>query len=300
MLLMCRSGAEPKVRPWSYYMEAPWTRDGRVRADIVAVAPDVSGLVSDVSVRDNQEVKAGDLLFRIDRDRFSLALRVAEATVAGRKAALDLSNADLGRYRQLSDAVVSREKLQQVQAAEQQAQAAYDQASADRDTARLNLARSNVRASVPGTVTNMDLRPGAYVTAGHGVMALVDRDTLRVESSFEETKLPHIRVGDPVSIHLMGEAATLTGHVESIAGGIEDRDRSEGTNLMASVNPSFTWVRLAQRVPVRVALDPLPEGVTLITGRTATVEVNPGTRPMLTSAAVGALMTDMWRHARAN
>ena len=279
---------------WLYYMDAPWTRDGRVRADIVAVAPDVSGLVSDVMVHDNQTVRAGDVLFRIDRDRFGLALRQAEANVAGRKAALDLATADLGRYQQLSDNVVSKERIEQSQATQQQAAAAYEQAQADRDVAKLNLARSEVKASVPGTITNMDLRPGAYVAAGKGVMALVDRDTIHVDGYFEETKLPRIKVGDPVSVHLMGESVDLTGHVESISGGIEDRERSEGANLLANINPSFTWVRLAQRVPVRVALDKVPDGVQLITGRTATVAVNPGAQASFSVATMVAALGDWW------
>ena len=258
---------------WTYYMEAPWTRDGRVRADVVEVAPDVSGLVSEVAVRDNQVVRQGDLLFRIDRDRFVLALREAEAAAASRKAALDLAVANAGRYGQLSDAVVTREKREEVTAARQQAQAAYDQALADRDLAGLNLARSDVRASVAGTITNMDLRPGTYVAAGHGTMALVDAASLHVDGYFEETKLPRIRVGDPVRVRLMGEGRDIAGRVESIAGGIEDRERTASSSLLANINPSFTWVRLAQRVPVRVALGPVPEGVALIPGRTATVEV---------------------------
>lgn len=260
---------------WSYYMEAPWTRDGRVRADVVEVAPDVSGLVTDVLVRDNQPVRRGDVLFRIDRDRFALALREAEAAVASRKAALDLAAANAGRYGQLSDAVVTKEKREEISSTEQQAQAAYDQATAERDLAKLNLARSDVKASVTGTVTNMDLQPGAYVAAGHGTMALVDAGSLHVEGYFEETKLPRIHVGDPVRVRLMGEARDIGGQVESIAGGIEDRERGASSSLLANINPSFTWVRLAQRVPVRVALERVPDGVALIPGRTATVEVEP-------------------------
>jgi multidrug resistance efflux pump len=160
-----------------------------------------------------------------------------------------------------------------VLATQQEAQASYDQAVADRGVAQLNLDRSEVHASVNGIITNMDLRPGAYVTAGHGVMALVDTDTLRVEGYFEETKLTRIHVGDSVRIRLMGDARPLTGHVESIAAGIEDRDRSEGTNLLADVNPTFNWVRLAQRIPVRVALDEVPDPTRLVAGRSATVEV---------------------------
>jgi RND family efflux transporter MFP subunit len=261
------------VRLWAYYMDAPWTRDGHVRADIVQVAPDVSGFVTEVLVHDNQPVQLGDIIFRIDRARFAIALRQADAIVAGRRASLDQANADLNRYRALTDLATSQQKQEQVLAAQQEAQAAYDQAVADRALAQLNLDRSDVRASVNGIITNMDLRPGAYVTAGRGVMALVDTDTLRVEGYFEETKLSRIQVGDKVRIRLMGDARPLTGHVESIAAGIEDRDRGQGTSLLANVNPTFNWVRLAQRVPVRVTLDEVPNPALLVTGRSATVEV---------------------------
>jgi multidrug resistance efflux pump len=258
---------------WDYYLDAPWTRDGRVRADVVAVAPDVSGLVTEVLVSDNQNVRRGDVLFRIDPERFSLALRQAEAVVAGKAAAAEQSEKDYERYKQLSDAAVSKQRFELAEATAREAKAAYDQALADRDLAKLNLERSAVRASVNGRITNMDLRPGAYVTVGRGVMALIDEDTLRVEGYFEETKLPRIRVNDKATIRLIGEISDLTGHVDSIAGGIEDRERSAGSNLLANVNPTFSWVRLAQRIPVRIVLDPLPDGVSLISGRTATVAI---------------------------
>jgi RND family efflux transporter MFP subunit len=261
------------VRLWAYYMDAPWTRDGHVRADVVQVAPDVSGFVTDVLVHDNQRVQRGDIIFRIDRARFALALRQADAIVAGKRASLDEAELDLKRYRALTTEAVSQQKQEQVLSTQQQAQAAYDQAVADRDVAQLNLDRSEVRASVNGIITNMDLRPGAYVTSGKGVMALVDSDTLRVEGYFEETKLSRIHVGDPVRVRLMGDARPLSGQVESIAAGIEDRDRGQGTSLLANVNPTFNWVRLAQRVPVRVTLDQIPDPTRLVAGRSATVEV---------------------------
>jgi RND family efflux transporter MFP subunit len=258
---------------WIYYMDEPWTRDGRVRADIVDIAPDVSGFVTDVMVCDNQQVHRGDIIFQIDRARFALALQQADAVVAGRRASFDQAESDLKRYRQLTTLAVSQQRQEQVLATEQQAKAAYDQAVADRALAQLNLDRSVIHASVNGKISNMDLRPGTYVTAGKGVMALVDTDTLHVDGYFEETKLPHIQIGDRVAIRLMGNATPLTGHVESIAAGIEDRDRAQGANLLADVNPTFNWVRLAQRVPVRVSLDDIPADGTLVAGRTATVEV---------------------------
>lgn len=269
---------------WVYYMDAPWTRDGRVRADVVTVAPDVSGLVTDILVKDNQKVNRGDVLFRIDRERFKLALQQAQAVVAGRKASFEQADSDLRRYRGLTTAAISQQKQEQVLAAQLQAEAAYQQSIADEAVAQLNLDRSEVHASVTGTISNMEMRPGAYVTAGKGVMALVDSASLHVDGYFEETKLSRIHVGSPVRIRLMGDHTLLTGQVESIAAGIEDRDRTEGSNLLANVTPTFSWVRLAQRVPVRIALDPVPEDTRLVAGRTATVEVLPGNATALAKA----------------
>jgi RND family efflux transporter MFP subunit len=261
---------------WDYYINAPWTRDGKVRADIVAVAPDVSGLVTEVLVHDNQRVRKGDVLFRIDPDRFDLALRQAEAIVAGKQASLVQAQLDYQRYDKLTDIAVSDQRRELARATAEEAKAAYDQAVADRDLAKLNRVRSEVRASVNGLITNMDLQPGAYVSVGHGVTALLDEDTLRIEGYFEETKLPRIKVGDAATVRLIGERTLLTGHVQSIAGGIDDRERSSGNDLLANVNPTFSWVRLAQRIPVRIALDSPPKGVDLVAGRTATVEITPG------------------------
>jgi len=139
--------------------------------------------------------------------------------------------------------------------------------------ATLNLARTRVVSAVNGTVTNLDLRTGAYVTAGHAVMALIDSDSYYVEGYFEETKLAAIQVGDAVLVMPMGQQVRLRGHVESLAGGIADRDRSTSANLLSNVNPTFNWVRLAQRIPVRVKLDAVPAGTRLVAGQTVTVDV---------------------------
>ena len=262
---------------WVYYMVEPWTRDGRVRADVVGVTPDISGLVTEVLVHDNQQVRIGDLLFRIDSARFELALRQAEAVVVNRRATWDEAVREMKRYLSLSDAAVSLEKQQQATAAATAAGAAYDQAVADRDLAKLNLVRSNVTAPVNGSITDFSLRPGDYVSVGKAVAALVDSDSFYVAGYFEETKLPHIQIGDKVLVRIVGESQPLDGHVESFAAGIEDRERAASSNLLPNVNPTFNWVRLAQRVPVRVAIDRLPPKVRLVAGRTATVTVQPGT-----------------------
>lgn len=260
-------------RLWVYYMEDPWTRDGRVRADVVDVAPDVSGLVSEVLVHDNDHVQKGQVLFRIDPVRFELALRQAEANVDNRRAALAEAVREANRYHSLTALSVSREKQEQTATAVEQATAAYQLALADRDTAKLNLDRSTVTASVPGMITNFELLPGNYAAAGHPVTALVATDTIRVEGYFEETKLNRIHVGDPASVKLLGTSDILHGHVESVAGGIADRERDPASNLLANINPTFSWVRLAQRVPVRVHIDNVPPGTQLVSGRTVTVKI---------------------------
>ncbi len=259
---------------WGHYMDEPWTRDARLRADVVGIAPDVAGLVSDVLVKDNQTVNKGDVLFRVDRERFAIALAQADAALESSKAALDQAQRENQRQSRLGDAGSLQQK-EQALTAEQQADATFRQAQASRDLAELNLDRSEVRATVNGRISNLSLRPGDYVTAGSAEVALIDSDSLRVEGYFEETKLPRIHVGDEVSIHLMGQRETLTGHVESIANGIEDRERTSGS-MLANITPTFSWVRLAQRVPVRIALDKVPDGTKLIAGLTATVEISDG------------------------
>jgi multidrug resistance efflux pump len=258
---------------WVYYMDAPWTRDGTVRADVVKVAPDVSGLVSEVLVHDNQEVRKDQVMFRIDPVRFQLALQQATANVTAKESAAQEATREMNRYRALTSLEVSTEEQQQSTAKAIEAAAAYQQAVADRDVAQLNLDRSQVRASVDGTVTNFSMRPGDYVTAGAPIFALIDTDSIYVAGYFEETKLPQIQQGDRARVRLMGESLLIEGHVQSIAGGIADRERQASSDLLANIAPTFSWVRLAQRVPVRIALDHVPPGVRLIAGRTASVEV---------------------------
>ena len=260
------------LRLWDRYELAPWTRDGRVRADVVQIAPDVSGLVTAVAVRDNQRVAAGDLLFEVDRARYGLAVREAQARLSAQRVTLAQARRESERSASLGISV-SQEAREQARARAEEAQATAVQEEVALDSAQLNLERAEVRAPSAGVVTNLDLRQGSYATAGRPVLALVEEASIYVEGYFEETKLPRIHVGDRVVVVPMGTEPRLRGRVESLSAGIADRDRSTGANLLPSVTPNFNWVRLPQRVPVRVRLDPLPPGVRLVAGQTVTVHV---------------------------
>jgi RND family efflux transporter MFP subunit len=258
---------------WVRYQIEPLTRDGRVRADVVPIAPDVSGLVTDVRVHDNEIVKTGQVLLVIDPSRYRIALDLADADVEKQKAEFNEAKREDRRNRSMPD-VVATESTEQGLARVDQLRAGLKQAEAARALAALNLERTLVRAPVDGTVSNVDLQPGVYLNAGKAAMALVSASSLRVEGYFEETKLPAVNVGDPASIYLMGVANEIHGHVESIAGGVEDRERMGSNGQLANVNPAFTWVRLAQRIPVRIAIDSVPPGVRLVPGQTASVEIH--------------------------
>lgn len=255
-----------------YYMFAPWTRDGHIRADVIQIAPDVSGLIQAVEVRDNQLIKRGDVLFSIDQDRFKLALRQAQATVAERKETLAQAERELKRNRGLGN-LVAREQLEESQSRQMRAQSAMAEAQVAVDAAQLNLDRSVVRSPVDGYVNDRAPRAHEFVTAGRPVLSVVDSASFHIDGYFEETKLGGIQVGQGVDIRMMGDNTRLRGHVQSIVAGIEDRDRSSGSNLLPNVNPAFSWVRLAQRIPVRIAFDDVPKDFRMIAGRTATVSI---------------------------
>jgi len=255
-----------------YYMFAPWTRDGHIRADIVQIAPDVSGLIQQVQVRDNQPVSRGQVLFSIDQDRFKLALRQARAAVADRQETLAQAQRENKRNRGLGN-LVAGEQLEESQSRVTRAELALAEAQVAVDAAQLNLDRSVIRSPVDGYVNDRAPREQEFVTAGRPVLAVVDSSSFHIDGYFEETKLDGIHVGQAVDIRVIGDNARLRGHVESIVAGIEDRDRTSGTNLLPNVNPAFSWVRLAQRIPVRIAFDDVPTDFRMIAGRTATVSI---------------------------
>ncbi|WP_295472462.1 HlyD family secretion protein [uncultured Pseudomonas sp.] len=255
-----------------YYMFAPWTRDGHIRADIVQIAPDVSGLIQQVDVHDNQKVSKGQVLFTIDQERFRLALRQAQATVAERQETWQQAQRENRRNRSLGN-LVSREQLEESQSREARALSALNEARVAVDAAQLNLDRSVIRSPVDGYLNDRAPRPHEFVSAGRPVLSLVDAASFHIDGYFEETKLDGIHIGSAVDIRVVGDNARLTGHVVSMVAAIEDRDRSSGTNLLPNVNPAFSWVRLAQRIPVRIAFDQVPADFRMIAGRTATVSI---------------------------
>lgn len=258
---------------WQHYMLSPWTRDARVRADVVTIAPDVSGWVVDLKVRDNQRVEAGQVLFHIDRERYQAAVDKARAVAETRKQQMRLREHEASRRSHLGPQAISAELKENAQINADIARGEYREAMADVAVAELNLARSEVRAPRAGQVTNLRLAQGNYVQAGRAVMALVDDASFYIQAYFEETKLPRIRLGAPVKVWLMGAGQALDGTVESISRGITDRNASPDAQLLADVEPTFNWVRLAQRIPVRIRLDRVPDDVLLSAGMTASVQV---------------------------
>ncbi|MHA6125678.1 efflux RND transporter periplasmic adaptor subunit [Pseudomonas fluorescens group sp. PF-1] len=263
---------------WQYYMLTPWTRDARIRADVVVISPDVSGWVRELKAYDNQQVKAGDLLLSIDRDRFEAALEKAQAVVQTRQQQLNLREREASRRASLGPQAISAELRENAQINAGIARGELREAQAEAKMAQINLDRSQVHAPRNGHITNLRLAEGNYVNAGQSVMALIDDSTFYVQAYFEETKLPRIRVGDPVKVWLMSAGEALQGHVESISRGITDRNTTPDGQLLAEVEPTFNWVRLAQRIPVRIKLDHVPEGLNLSAGMTASVQVQEGAR----------------------
>jgi RND family efflux transporter MFP subunit len=261
---------------WIRYMDAPWTRDGRVRADVISVAPDVAGIVTSVAVVDNQEVQKGDVLFTVDEARYRVALDQAQATLEGARMEAALKREEAQRRAALDAVVVSSENQQASKSAASTAAARVEFAQSVVAGAQLNLERTKVLAPEDGYVVNLNVHPGDYAVVGHPLIAVVNRHSFRIEAYFEETKLPRVHPGDVAELRLLGSDIKLSGHVEGLARAISEPDVA---GLLSNVNPTFHWVRLAQRIPVRIGIDAVPAGVVLTSGMTCTVIVRPPVRP---------------------
>ncbi|MBS0849996.1 HlyD family secretion protein [Citrobacter sp. JGM124] len=259
---------------WKHYAGVPWTRDGRVRADVVQIAPDVSGPVSHVMVKDNQWVNRGDILYAIDPHWLQLAVTQAQTAVDAKRHEMVMRQDSAKRRNQIRE-VISGEDLQQTSRVASIAIANYQSALAALELAKLNLARATVRSPVDGYVTHLRLRPGDYASAGVTKVAVIDAHSFWVVGYFEETKIGHIHPGDAALVTLMGYAPQITGHVESIGRGIDDSNDMTGSLGLPDIEATFSWVRLAQRIPVHIHIDDLPKEIALVAGMTASVAITP-------------------------
>jgi multidrug resistance efflux pump len=260
---------------WQAYMAAPWTRDGTVRAYVVSIAPEVAGRVVQLPATDNKFVNKGDLLMMIDPTDYAIAVDRAEAAVTQARANAEDAVRKARRRAQLTNLATSDEEKQTFATDAEAAKATYEQAVANLARARVDLERASIRSPVNGYVTNLLVQLGDYGNIGQNEISIVDTNSYWVDGYFEETSVGSIHEGDPAEVKLMGYSQIVRGHVDSIAHAIDVPNAQPDRAGLASVNPIFTWVRLAQRVPVRIHIDQVPDGVRLVSGMTATVQIDP-------------------------
>jgi multidrug resistance efflux pump len=259
---------------WRHYMISPWTRDGRVRVETVTVAPEVSGRLIALKVKDNQTVRKGDVLFVVDSNNYRIARDQAQAALDGQGHAQRIARIKADSRARLSELAVSREDRESYESAANVATSAMEAARAQLERARIDFERTVVRAPVNGYIVNLRLREGDYVSVGQPALAVLDSDSFWVAGYFEETQLAGVHPGDSARFTLMGyPEQVLTGRVDSISRGIADQNAAGSMAELSNVNPVFTWVRLAQRIPVRIAIDSVPPEITLAAGMTATVAI---------------------------
>jgi multidrug resistance efflux pump len=265
---------------WEAYMAAPWTRDGTMRVYVVTMAPEVTGRIVKLPVADNQFVNKGDELFEIDPADYRIALEQAQAQAQRDTAALDYARADQRRKATLAkEGWTPIEIYQQTTSKLRQSEAvvALDQAAIAK--AQLDLSRTVIRSPVNGYVTNLLAQLGDYANVGQKIISVVDADSFWIDGYFEESSLGRIHEGDAATVKLMGYSQVVRGHVSGVARGINVPNAQPDQAGLASVNPIFTWVRLAQRVPVRIHIDQVPDGVRLVAGMTATAQIDPQPKP---------------------
>ncbi len=263
------------------YVTNPWTRDGQVRAQVIQITPRVSGPIVGLPIQDNQFVKTGDLLFEIDPRTFQAAVEEAEADLQQARVEVDETKDEAERaerVRKKDPGAMSEERLIAKQNAVRKAQAKVLRADASLKNAQLNLEFTQVRAPVDGYVTNLNLRLGSQAVVNQPALALVDINSFWVHGFFKENYIAGMRPGDRAIITLMSYPDTpLEGTVDSLGWGIAQADGSVGENLLPSISPTFEWIRLAHRIPVRVHLLDVPEAIKLRVGTTASVLVMTGT-----------------------
>jgi RND family efflux transporter MFP subunit len=258
---------------WDSYVTAPWTRDGSVRVQVARIAPQVSGQITEVRVVDNQYVHQGDVLFVIDPFDFQVAFDSGKAMRQQKAADLQVKRMEAERRQHLSNLATTPEEQQLYAGNAIQAQAAFDAAQQQLAQADINLKRTQVRSPVNGYVTNLLMRVGDYAQAGTNNISVIDADSYWIDGYFEETKMAHVCVGDRAEAALMGYRDPIVGRVQTVTRGISVSNATPSTQGLPNVDPVYTWVRLAQRVPVRIKITDVPAGIPLVSGMTATVTI---------------------------
>jgi multidrug resistance efflux pump len=261
---------------WRVYVMSPWTRDGMVRVQVANVAPQISGQIVEVRTHDNQHVHKGDILYVIEKVDFEVAVVNAKATILNKEADLEVKKAQNARRAALTTLSTSIEEKQVFDGNAKMAEAALASAKAAFSQAEINLQRTEVRSPVDGYVTNLLMRVGDSARAGTPNVSVIDEHSHWIDAYFEETKLANIHVGDPVEATLLGFQDPLKGRIESITGGISAANAASSTQGLPNVDPIFTWVRLAQRIPVRIRIEQVPPDVPLVAGMTCSVSVVSG------------------------
>ena len=259
------------------YIENPWTRDGQVRTQVIQVASRVSGMVVKIDIVDNQAVKAGDLLFELDPEPYQVKVDQSAARLQRSIESSKGKKIEYERVKTIYDkdpGAVSQKDMVRNETNYYKSLADIDSSTEALNTAKLNLGFTKVHAEVDGYVSNVNFQIGTQAVTNQPILALVDTSSYWVFGFFREDAISDVKIGDRVKVTLMAYPDTpLSGKVESIAWGIAHSDGNPGANLLPSVQPVFQWIRLAQRIPVRIELDKLPEGVELRFGLTASVMV---------------------------
>ncbi len=256
-------------------MQSPWTRDGKVRAELVSITPQVSGRIVQLNIEDNQFVTKGTRLLTLDDEPFRIAVLNAEAEVAKAQSDLVKAQHEAHRRQNLPRHVISEEDLDVANLNVKAMDAGVKAAQAELDRARWNLSQTAIFAPTDGWISNLETRVGNYASTGSPLFVLVDSHSFYVMGYFEETKLRHIRTGARANITLYSNNQPLTGVVQSIGRAIYDQSIESDSGLVPDIKPNVPWVRLAQRVPVRIRLTHLPHSVTLVAGTTCTISVQP-------------------------
>jgi multidrug resistance efflux pump len=259
------------------YLSNPWTRDGQVRGHVIQIAPRVSGMVTRIAVIDNQSVQKGDLLFEIDMEPFEIAIAQAEANLERARIGSNAARIEYDRLQDIFEkdpGAVSQKDLNLREAKYQESLSQIDVVTETLRSAKLNLGYTQVRAPVDGYVSNVDFQVGTQAVANSPILALVDSNSFWVFGYFRESQIGKFKIGDPARVTLMAYPdSPLEGRVESLGWGIAPSDGNTGFNLLPSIKPVFQWIRLAQRIPVRIKLENVPRDVELRFGLTASVMV---------------------------